>query len=176
LIRLLDRWYFGLAGALLTLILAYDVDAYFSLPGPRVNLSESIPVGLYWFTPGTAAKGQIVVACLPESFAQEERRAANVSDGTCPSGIQPVAKVLAATAPDVVTFARDGVRINGALWPMSGRISLAPFFPPSRAITLAPGQAVLLGLHSRSWDSRYFGTVDDHAIIGTWSPLITSKG
>jgi len=33
-----------------------------------------------------------------------------------------------------------------------------------------------LGLHSRSWDSRYFGTVDDHAIIGTWSPLITSKG
>ena len=162
----------GLAfGVVLFGALALAVDVRFGVAGPRVNLSPSIPVGLYWFAPATTfEKGEIVVACFDGDAARFMRRVSDLGDGTCPSGIEPAAKVVAAVSPDVVSFGRDGVRVNGALWPMSRPI--ARYGPQSGSITLAPGKVLLMGLHPFSVDGRYIGDTPARA-IGTWSPLLT---
>jgi conjugative transfer signal peptidase TraF len=158
---------------LLAVCLAWAVDAQGNLPGPRINSSLSLPYGLYWFRPIGVARvgvrvGDIVLACLPAGA----RAVSDLGDGSCPSGIEPAAKILAATAPSTVTFATDGVRIDGAKpWPMSRPIAAG--HPVSGTIILAPGKMLLMGLHPYSYDSRYFGSIDSRAIIGTWRPLWT---
>ena len=162
----------GVGIALVAASLALAVDVQFSLPGPRLNISPSIPVGMYWFTPQRSGfrVGETVVACFDGADAAYMRRVSDLGPGSCPSGIEPAAKVLAAAAPDVVTFAREGVRVNGELWPQSRAV------PPARpllgTITLAPGQVLLMGRHPLSADGRLLGITPDRVLIGTWRPLV----
>jgi conjugative transfer signal peptidase TraF len=158
---------------LLVLIAAWLIDVEFLLPGPRVNISSSVPVGLYWFTPQhEVTKGTIAVVCFDGWAEQFMRRVSDLGAGPCPSGIAPAAKVIAAVPGDAVSFSREGVRVNGGdLWPMSR--PLAQYGPqPERTITLARRQVLLMGLNRYSADGRYLGSIDDHVIIGSWRPLL----
>lgn len=164
--------------ALFSLVGAWALDVEYNLPGPRLNVSPSIPVGFYWFTPGEFVRsyrvGDTVVACFTGELAARMRELSDLGAGSCPSGDAPAAKMLAATSPSVVTFAHDGVHIDGDRkpWPLSRPLTAHPLLG---TITLAPRQVLLLGLNRYSADGRYLGGIDDHVIIGTWRPLLVSN-
>jgi conjugative transfer signal peptidase TraF len=156
--------------------LAAAGEAYHGLAnaGLRFNVDSSIPVGAYWFTPGPVAVGDTVQSCLPESLAQYALRQQYLSlGGSCPDGVIPVVKVLAATAGDSIVVADSGVSINGRLWPMSARLAMDSAGRrvrriPSVPITCPDNFDFLMGENDHSWDSRYWGCVSRSTIAGRW--------
>lgn len=61
--------------------------------GVRLNLTASLPAGLYLVTPGSPTRGAIVMACLPLPVAAFARARGYVPRGSCPgdqvAGIHP---------------------------------------------------------------------------------------
>lgn len=151
------------------------------LAGLRVNFSPSIPLGLYLYVPGAVGRNDLVQACLPDALAQYAIRKAIVfTGGACANRTEPLVKVLAGVPGDIITVDGD-VRVNKRAWPLSrirsrdarGR-SVDMRLPPG-TFTVAPNHMLLLGLHARSWDGRYFGALPSSAVSGRWLPLLTDK-
>jgi conjugative transfer signal peptidase TraF len=178
---IVERLYFPLLGCL-SLVALTTIGAAHGIAGLRVNLTLSIPRGVYWYVPGSVHRGDLVQACLPLPLAVYAKARHMLGEGSCPAQSEPIVKVLAAVPGDTVVLRRNGIRINGASWPMSAprtidsqgrRIDLS-LIPGVYVVTAA--SAFLLGLHSRSWDSRYFGPLPMSAVSGRWYPLVTEKG
>lgn len=176
-----ERCFFPLLGCL-SLVALMTIGAAHGVPGPRVNLTPSIPRGIYWYVPGNVHRGNLVQACLPLPLAMYAKARHMLGEGSCPAQSEPIVKVLAAVPGDTVVLRRSGIRINGSSWPMS-----APRLIDSQGqrvdFRLIPGvyvvraaSAFLLGLHPRSWDSRYFGPLPMSTVSGRWYPLVTEKG
>jgi conjugative transfer signal peptidase TraF len=178
---MVERCYFLLMGCL-SLVALMTIGAAHGVVGPRVNLTPSIPRGVYWYVPGSVHRGDLVQACLPLSLAMYAKVRHMLGEGSCPAQSEPIVKVLAGVPGDTVVLRRSGILINGSSWPMS-----APRLIDSQGrrvdLRLIPGvyvvkaaSAFLLGLHPRSWDSRYFGPLPMSAVSGRWYPLVTEKG
>jgi len=155
------------------------IGASHGLPGLRYNPTASVPIGLYLYVPGATARGETVQACLPTPLATYARSHRILLAGSCANGSEPIVKVLAAEPGDVVDVEPIAIRINGRPWPSS---AIRSFDSSGRPVDLrlpfgtqivAPNRVLLLGLHPRSWDGRYFGTVQASAVTGRWIPLIT---
>ena len=151
------------------------------LAGLRVNFSPSVPVGLYLYVPGPVARNNLVQACLPDAIARYAVRNAIVfTGGACSNGTEPIVKMLAGEPGDVITVDRD-VRVNNRTWPSSrirtrdARGRAVDMRLPPGTFTIAPNHMLLLGLHSQSWDGRYFGALPSSAVTGRWLPLLTDK-
>jgi len=151
------------------------------LAGLRLNTTTSMPRGLYRSVGGTVAPGAWVSVCLPSEIARFGVERGYLGAGSCPNGTEPVLKVVAAVAGDVVQVRGDGVAVNGELLAHSrplerdrGGRELAAYSVAAR--TLAPGE---LWLHSpfeeRSWDSRYFGPVPSTCVTDVVAPLVTFR-
>jgi type IV secretory pathway protease TraF len=82
-------------------------------------------------------------------------------------------KQLAARAHDTVCLWGDDVLINGAV--VAHRVLLTTYSLPSLdgCVTLGEDEVFLLGSHAKSFDSRYTGAWDVHAIEGTCTPVWT---
>jgi len=161
--------------ALLTIAAAHG------LPGPRLNLTESVPRGLYFYLPGAVHRGEIVQACLPVVLAAYARAHEILTSGFCPDGAEPLVKVFAAGGGDVVTVNPADLRVDGRPWPQSAIRSIDSRgrhvdMQMSRGVhRLAPHTVLLLGLHPHSWDGRYFGVLPSSVITGRWLPLVTER-
>ena len=80
----------------------------------RVNLSESVPVGLYAVHPGAAPRrGMLALAGLPEGLGRAAMAGGYLQRGDCPGGAEPVLKPVAAAAGDTVAVPAAGVAVNG---------------------------------------------------------------
>lgn len=168
----MSRW--ALAGMV---ALAGTVGAYNALAkaGLRFNVDASVPVGVYWFTPGPVKVGDTVQSCLPEPLVQYALRRQYLSlGGSCPDGVIPAIKKLAATSRNRIVITDSGVAIDGAWWPQSAilrtdssghRVDLRL---PSGGFRCAPDSDFLLGENRHSWDSRYWGCVPRSTIAGRW--------
>jgi conjugative transfer signal peptidase TraF len=176
-----ERYYFPLLGCL-SLVALMTIGAAHSVAGPRVNLTPSIPRGVYWYVPGSVHRGDFVQACLPLPLAVYAKARHMLGEGSCPAQTEPIVKVLAAGPGDTIVLRRSGILINGVSWPMSasrlidakGRrvdLTMNPGVYP-----VVAGSAFLLGLNPHSWDSRYFGPLPMSAVSGRWYPLVTEKG
>lgn len=151
------------------------------IAGPRLNLSPSIPIGLYVYVPGAVHRGEFVQACLPDALASYAvAHKILFTGGACANGSEPIVKVLAALPGDVVNVDRD-VRVNGRTWPSS---TIRSIDSRGRAVDLrlargtfvvAAHSMLLLGLHPRSWDGRYFGALPSSAVTGRWFPILADK-
>lgn len=147
--------------------------------GFRVNTTPSMPLGLWRIQALQAAlhSGDVVLACPPDQAVFREAAARGyLPPGSCPSGLEPLLKPVAAVEGDVVAVTADGLAVNGA--PLPGTASLAadtagrPLRPlsPGR-YTVSEGHVWLVSAHSpRSWDSRYFGAVPAANIQGVVRP------
>jgi type IV secretory pathway protease TraF len=60
----LERAYWVVLG-FFTLLGSLTIAASCGLPGPRPNLTPSVPRGLYFYVPGSVKVGDTVQACLP---------------------------------------------------------------------------------------------------------------
>jgi conjugative transfer signal peptidase TraF len=141
--------------------------------GLRLNLTGSMPVGIYSTARDAPDRGSIVLACLPSDVATFAKLRGYVPrGGSCPGGVLPVGKPIVALAGDTVVVTTTGLLVNGIPAPNSEPLSRdtkgRPLPRPQ------PGQYVvgadelwLVSEYSRfSFDSRYFGPVDADQVRG----------
>lgn len=132
--------------------------------GLRLNLTGSMPTGLYWLGDDRPERGDFVAFCAPESWA-----VGYIGFGQCPGETKPLLKRLKGVPGDTVTLAPSGhLQINGQTIPDS--IPL-PADRAGRALSCAlrlgvvpSGFGVALGQGPTSFDSRYFGLVPLNAM------------
>ena len=155
----------------------------FVLPTPHlyVNLTESMPRGVYRKTNESLTRDVIVVECLPLELAQFGRARGYLHEGNCPGHAIPILKKVVGVPGDNIEIGDGYLAINGVLLldgfllkqDASGRE--LPHLEP-QTITLAADEYFLLASHPRSWDSRYTGSVQRAQIIATVRPLLTEQG
>ena len=135
--------------------------------GLRVNLTGSIPIGVYHVVGGAATlhRGDIVLACLPEKVASlAHARGYILGGGRCSGGTAPVGKIVMALPGDTVVVGRSGLNVNRVAVPRSRPLERdrhgrsLPSQPPGRTI-VATDSLWLIGSSSQSFDSRYFGAI-----------------
>jgi conjugative transfer signal peptidase TraF len=134
--------------------------------GLRLNLTGSLPVGLYLESRASPVRGAIVLACLPPEVAAFARERGYVPrGGNCPDGALPVGKVVLAIAGDTVAVTPTGLLVNGAPVPNSQPLEADRKGRPLPRLLMgtyvvSPGELWVLSSYSRlSFDSRYFGAI-----------------
>ena len=137
------------------------------LLGLRVNLTGSIPVGMYHVV-GDATdlhRGDVVLACLPARVAAlAHTRGYIPGGGHCAGGTAPVGKLVMALPGDTVVVALSGLAVNGATvkWsrPLDHDRDGRPLPRLSIGRSLVDARSIwLIGSSSYSFDSRYFGPI-----------------
>jgi len=145
------------------------------LAGYRVNTTESYPIGIYKIEEGYT-KGDLVFLC-PEGKDFEKLNARGyIPKGLCPAGTKPLLKKAMAVAGDRVVVS-DYVYINGKkvknskLYLYDSKGNRIKFFD-QKSYYLGPGQVfVLSDYNDKSFDSRYFGPINQNSIIGKAVPV-----
>lgn len=135
---------------LFVLVLCYSAVGCWSA-GFRVNVTHSLPLGLYRLSPGAPGKGDYVSFCLEGEYAELAREREYVRPGSCPSGLRPLLKQVAGLPGDMVQVA--------ALCPLAVDSMNRPIASALRDGSIPPGMALVLASHAGSFDSRYFGLV-----------------
>jgi conjugative transfer signal peptidase TraF len=136
--------------------------------GLRINMSPSLPVGLYMATADTGAN--LVEFCPAEPFATLAIVRGYRDPGACRDGAAPLLKPVVARSSDMVELSARGISVNGRLLsntaPLSKDTKGRPLeaWPFGRYI-VAPGTVwVASSYHQRSFDSRYFGPLSTAVI------------
>jgi conjugative transfer signal peptidase TraF len=134
--------------------------------GVRLNLTGSLPIGLYVVTHGPPTRDAVVLVCLPEAWAELARSRGYVPNGnSCTGGAMPVGKPVFALPGDTVVLTESGLILNGR--PVANTRPL-PFDRRGRPLPRLEAGAHVVGagelwIVSRyspfSFDSRYFGAV-----------------
>ncbi len=136
------------------------------LVGLRLNLTSSLPIGVYLASGSAPVRGTLVLACLPPRVAAFARARGYVPrGGECPGGTVPVGKPVAAVKGDTVTVTPSGLFVNSVTVPNSEPLRSdrkgrpLPRLAAGRYV-VGPGEFWVLSSYSRlSFDSRYFGAV-----------------
>jgi conjugative transfer signal peptidase TraF len=145
--------------------------------GIRLNLTGSMPVGVYRVVQGRPSHGAMVLACIPTSIARFAHERGYVPNGNCPSGVAAVGKSILALYRDTVVLTVEGIRIAGSLLPNSKPLRRDSEGRPLPQLALGvyvvrPDEMWLLSTYfERSFDSRYFGPVPTTAIVAIITPL-----
>lgn len=144
----------------------------------RINLTASLPRGLYWFSPGARPlPGRLAVFCPPEpAEAVGLARGYLLRGKACPAGSLPLQKVAIAGAGHRLELTTTGLFLDD-------RLLSAP--PPTRdsqgrdivplygSYLLAVGEWWMSTSSPNSWDSRYYGPVHERSVLGRSRPLLT---
>jgi conjugative transfer signal peptidase TraF len=153
-----DVWW--LAGAMALL-------AAGRLAGLRLNLTGSLPVGVYVTAKGAPTRGALVLVCLPPRVAAFAHARGYVPrGGACPGGVVPIGKLVVAVAGDTVVMTPNGLVVNGAPVPNSKALASdrqgrrLPQLPDHRYVVRPATLWILSSYSPLSFDSRYFGAVE----------------
>ncbi len=151
--------------------------------GLCINLTPSMPVGLYLTHTGPnhpLQRGTLVLLCPLETPAFRLAMNRNyIGAGSCPNQSSPLLKPVAAVAGDTVTLSPQGVQVNQTWLPQSKIFNYdsaerpLPHWPYG-LYTVHSGEVWLFSTHSlQSYDSRYFGPIDEARITTSVTPLWT---
>jgi conjugative transfer signal peptidase TraF len=119
--------------------------------GLRINLTPSLPQGVYALCPGAPSKGDFVSFCLEGEFTELARERGYLGAGSCPSGLRPLLKILSGLPGDSIQA--DALVVRSA--DSQGR----PMPSVLQSGVIPTGMALVLAEHPGSFDSRYFGLV-----------------
>ena len=150
--------------------------------GARINVSGSIPVGLYWMTHAPVARNVYVVFCPPRfEIFEEAKRRGYIGPGFCEGGYGYMMKRVVALEGDAVRIDGDGVRVNGLLVECSApraQDKAGQALPQLRqALQLGHGEVLLMSDKSaEAFDARYFGPLDTRQIEAVIEPVWTWGG
>ncbi len=143
--------------------------------GIWVNLSSSVPPGIYREDGGEIARGDCVLSCIPGSAAAIAFERGYVGWGACPFHTAPVGKLAAGIPGDKARISSSGMEVNGTALPGSAPLGtdgegreLAPF---NLDRTLGEGEYLLAGSTAQSYDSRYFGPAGEGEVKGRIKPI-----
>ncbi len=102
-----------------------------------------------------AGRGALAAACLPAAIARTGLARGYLQRGDCPAAAEPVAKVIGASAGDVVDLEPGWVAVNGVKFPNSQTAArdsagrpLA--HAPSGARRVGAGEVWLFGFNNRA--------------------------
>ncbi|HEX4182976.1 MAG TPA: nucleotidyl transferase AbiEii/AbiGii toxin family protein [Caulobacteraceae bacterium] len=147
----------------------------FGTPQPLIlfNTTPSEPAGLYLASPIPISVGQIVAFRAPSgAFPYADGHLAFLHR-------VPLLKAVAARGGDAVCTVTGRLTINGRdRGPIASRDSRGVALPRWRGCrALEPGEVFVFSNRvPNSFDSRYFGPVSVHAVIGVYRPLIARIG
>jgi conjugative transfer signal peptidase TraF len=160
--------------AAVTITVAFGLPAAFSI---RINLSPSLPIGLYRVTADRNAA--LVEFCPPEPYATLARERRYRTSGACPDGAMPLMKPVVAATGDLVELSSRGIAVNGALLPNTAprtrdgagrQLSAWPY----GKYEVGPEIIWVASTYDpRSFDSRYFGPIKWQHIRCRLSAIIT---
>ena len=148
--------------------------------GFRVNTTASMPRGIWAVTApaGAVHRGDVVTLCLPDTPRMRlGHERGYIGAGSCPDGMEPLVKPVAAVPGDTVTVKPGGCSVNGDRVPNTAQFAIDGAGRPLQGIPpgtydVEPGQVWVLSGHSpMSWDSRYFGPVPKAAVLGRARPM-----
>jgi conjugative transfer signal peptidase TraF len=145
--------------------------------GVHINVTASMPEGLWTADAGPIRVGTAAVVCL----APSEQTNRYVPAGSCANGREPLLKTVAAMAGDLVTVSRDGIAVNGQNLLETTPLTMDHLNRPLIAYApgsyrVQPGQVWLVTPHvAESYDSRYWGPVDAGQIIAIGKPLWVNR-
>ncbi|WP_317213731.1 conjugative transfer signal peptidase TraF [Stenotrophomonas sp. C3(2023)] len=148
--------------------------------GFHINMTASLPYGLYREVDVPVQRGVLVLACLPQGpHAELARQRHYLSPGHCPARLAPLIKPVVAVAGDQVVFADAAVEVNGVALTNSAALPRDPSGhpmprPQPRQQRLADGQLLLVSSYNPgSFDGRYFGVLDADAVHAVVEPVLT---
>lgn len=148
--------------------------------GARINTSNSISEGLYWTSNATIAKGDYVIFCPPKrKIFDEAMQRGYISVGFCPGGYSYMMKLVLAVKGDSISETDSGVFVNGKLLAFSKPFiqdALGRPLPRLYIKNHTLGNTELLLMTDRSpisFDSRYFGTINQSQIKSVIRPIFT---
>ena len=155
------------------------VTAFGGLAGVRVNTTDSIPLGIYQLTGKTNyRRGEIVLLCPPKTQPfQMALSRGYISSGFCPHGFEPLFKPVGAVEGDIVTVSKEGISVNNTALPNT---ELANYDAKGQRLghadigahLVTKGQVWLISTHNKaSFDSRYFGPVNQSHLHGSLTPI-----
>ncbi|MDR2076389.1 MAG: conjugative transfer signal peptidase TraF [Desulfovibrio sp.] len=138
----------------------------------RLNFTPSLPAGVYRLSrmlPADPLRGGSASFCLEGETARTAMERGYLQTGLCPSGVQPLVKIVAGLPGDFLVSDSLGIRVNGRLWPNSRPLSedgqgrqLTAAQLPDR---IPAGMVLMLSLaHEGGFDSRYFGLVPQDSL------------
>lgn len=137
------------------------------LSGFRVNLTPSLPLGLYRQGGGIERGGAVSFCLESREYIDLAKTRGYVGPGFCPGGLRPLGKEVYGLPGDLIGIEADGtISINREVLAGSAartQDSRGRAMPTSRLRpgVIPPGRALLLSLHhTGSFDGRYFGLVD----------------
>lgn len=163
---------FGLLGTMVVL---------FYLFGLRINVTPSIPLGIYVRTGEGPAPGLIAEFCPSGMSAGESERYRGFGLA-CPDRNIPLLKPVVAWPGDRVEFSVAGMRVNGQLLPntaprqMDGKGRPIHAWPAGE-YTVETGKIVVASsYHSGSYDSRYLGPIAMGDVRSNLRPLWVIQG
>ncbi|HXB23571.1 MAG TPA: conjugative transfer signal peptidase TraF [Gemmatimonadaceae bacterium] len=134
-----------------------------------INVTASLPIGVYRVAPGPMRRGTLVLACAPVWATQLARERRYLWKGPCPGGTVYLGKQIAAVAGDTVDVDSGGIAVNGAHLANSrplARDTRGRLLPVLRGRwVLRPGEVWLwAGWNPLSFDGRYFGPSSTGAV------------
>jgi conjugative transfer signal peptidase TraF len=132
--------------------------------GFKVNVTESMPLGIYRVVSGPIVRGSFVLACPPVWAARLARERGYLWQGPCEGGTAYLGKEIAAVAGDTVEVDDRGVIVNGVRLERSAPLARDTRGRPLPMLrgrwVLRAGQLWLwAGRSPRSFDGRYFGPI-----------------
>lgn len=150
-----------------------------ALLGLRLNLTESLPRGVYRTVGEAPRRGSIVVACPPLDAAELARERGYLGPGSCPGGVRGLGKIVLAIGGDVVALRAEGLAVNrtpianSRTLPRDSRQRALPHYTWGDHI-LEPRELWLFSPYRpNSYDSRYFGPVDASRVMAVLRPVWT---
>lgn len=153
----------------------------FNIMGFRINLTESIPIGLYRITSTNIVKNAYVIFCPDgrESFKLARDRK-YIDYGLNCGGYGYLMKKVVALSGDIISVSTDGVFVNHKLLPFSKPMlsdGMKRALPEFRVINYHLTKYEVMTMTSRSewsFDSRYYGPVHTSQIRGVITPVWVS--
>ena len=152
------------------------------LAGLRINLTGSIPIGVYMTVRDAPSRGSIVLACVPANVGELAVARGYIPRGrSCPGGAAPVGKAILALPGDTVVVTHTGLVLNGAPVPNTAALSTDRRGRPLPYLVrgsyeVRSDEVWLVSTYSPlSFDSRYFGAVDARSGLLRIRPLWTIR-
>ncbi|WP_131774882.1 conjugative transfer signal peptidase TraF [Legionella anisa] len=164
-----------IATFLITLIAS---GALFHAMGYRVNLTESIPVGLYRITSIDVIKNAYVIFCPDDrqSFRLGKDRG-YIDHGLDCGGYGYLMKKMVATSGDILSVTPEGVFVNQTLIPFSkpkfadGMNRILPQWQILNYPLKEDEVMTMTNQSEWSFDGRYYGLVHTRQIKGMITPI-----
>ncbi len=143
-----------------------------------INVSPSIPYGIYKRVDKYPQKDDYILFCLENNIAKLTIDRHYVTTGNCDFESAPIGKKIVATQGDLVKISDDGIEVNGRLLTDSkpskydNQKRRMPEFSMNRY--LDNDEFIVASAKENSYDSRYFGIVKGDQIKGVIETIIPS--